>query len=94
MYSCNTFKRERFKYIQDEKQSWINSYKYEAFYECINEGLENDSLKIILSNKDLFAPNLNIDFSTTHTVHMPGAAALNIASNYTDMFTVEHIHND
>lgn len=72
MYSCNTFKRERFKYIQDEKQSWINSYKYEAFYECINEGLENDSLKIILSNKDLFAPNLNIDFSTTEEARQCG----------------------
>lgn len=34
------------------------------------------------------------DFSTTHTVHMPGAAANTIASNYADMFTVEHIHND
>jgi hypothetical protein len=64
LFSCNTFKRERFKYIQEEKQSWINSYKYEAFYGCINEGLKNDSLKIILSNKDLFAPNLNIDFFT------------------------------
>jgi len=64
LFSCNTFKRERFKYIQEEKQSWINSYKYEVFYGCINEGLKNDSLKIILSNKDLFAPNLNIDFFT------------------------------
>lgn len=35
-----------------------------------------------------------IDFSTTHTVHMPGASAKKIADNYADMFTVEHIHND
>jgi hypothetical protein len=34
------------------------------------------------------------NFSTTHTVHMPGAAANTVASNYADMFTVEHIHND
>lgn len=52
------------KDTQDEKQSWINSYKYEAFYGCIQEGLKNDSLKIILSNKDLFAPNLNMDSFT------------------------------
>lgn len=64
LFSCSTFKRERFKYIQDEKQSWINSYKYEAFYGCIQEGLKNDSLKIILNSKDLFAPNLNMDSFT------------------------------
>jgi hypothetical protein len=34
------------------------------------------------------------NFSTTHTVHMPGAAANTVANNYADMFTVEHIHND
>ncbi len=35
-----------------------------------------------------------IDFSTTNTVHMPGAAANTVANNYADMFNVEHIHND
>lgn len=35
-----------------------------------------------------------IDFSTTNTVHMPGAAANTVANNYADMFMVEHIHND
>jgi hypothetical protein len=34
-----------------------------------------------------------INFSTTNTVHMPGAAAKSIANNYADMFSVEHIHN-
>jgi hypothetical protein len=28
-----------------------------------------------------------------NTVMMPGANAKNIANNYMDMFTVEHIHN-
>jgi len=62
--SCNTYKRESFTYNENEKQLWINSYKYEAFYGCINQGLENDSLKIILKRKDLFNPNLNLEFST------------------------------
>jgi hypothetical protein len=35
-----------------------------------------------------------IDFSATHTVHMPGASAKKIADNYADMYTVEHIHNN
>jgi hypothetical protein len=35
-----------------------------------------------------------IDFSTTHTVHMPGANAKKIADNYSDMFVVKHIHNN
>lgn len=40
-----------------------------------------------------FKTPTNTDFSTTHTVHMPGTAANTVASNYADMFTVEHIHN-
>ena len=38
------------------------------------------------------SPNI-IDFSTINTVTMPGLNAKNIANNYVDMFTVEHIHN-
>lgn len=33
------------------------------------------------------------NFATTHTIHMPGAAAKSIANNYANMFSVEHIHN-
>ncbi|RZJ66559.1 MAG: hypothetical protein EOO50_09305 [Flavobacterium sp.] len=61
---CNTYKRENFTYNQNEKQLWINSYKYEVFYGCIKEGLQNDSLRVILKNRDLFNPNLELDFST------------------------------
>jgi hypothetical protein len=35
-----------------------------------------------------------VNFSTTHTVHMPGASAKIIADNYANMFTVEHIHSN
>lgn len=62
--SCTSYKRERFSYPNSEKDTWINSYKYEAFYGCIREGLGNDSLRIILSNKDLFRPNMDMDFVT------------------------------
>jgi hypothetical protein len=41
-----------------------------------------------------FQTPTTVDFSTTNTVHMPGAAANTVANNYADMFTVEHIHND
>lgn len=40
-----------------------------------------------------FTSPTNVDFSTTHTVHMPGSLAVTIANNYADMFTVDHIHN-
>lgn len=40
-----------------------------------------------------FVSPTNIDFATTHTVHMPGATAKTVADNYADMFSVEHIHN-
>jgi hypothetical protein len=41
-----------------------------------------------------FKTPTNTDFSTTHTVHMPGPAANTVANNYADMFKVEHIHNN
>ena len=40
-----------------------------------------------------FAAPTIIDFSVLNTVHMPGTAAKNVANNYVDMFSVEHIHN-
>ena len=72
LISCDTYKRESFTYNENEKQLWINSYKYEAFYGCMNQGLENDSLKIILKSKDLFNPNLNLDFSTIDLARQSG----------------------
>lgn len=40
-----------------------------------------------------FSSPTTINFSLINTVTMPGANAKNIANNYADMFTVEHIHN-
>jgi len=74
LLSCTTYKRDRFAYHQDEEQSWINSYKYEAFYTCINEGLKNDSLKIILSKEDLFTPYDGINFSPIDQARQLGQA--------------------
>jgi hypothetical protein len=57
--------RESFSYEEDDlKRIWINSYKYEVFYGCIKQGLGNDSLRIILSKKDLFNKSLEIEFNT------------------------------
>lgn len=42
---------------------------------------------------EMFTTPTNTNFATSHTVHMPGAAAKAIADNYADMITVEHIHN-
>lgn len=62
--SCysNLYKRERFTYAPKERQIWIDSYKYEVFYGCIKEGIQNDSLRIILKPRDLFSKNTNVDF--------------------------------
>ncbi|HEY1039465.1 MAG TPA: MbnP family protein [Bacteroidia bacterium] len=38
-------------------------------------------------------PTNNVNFATTHTIHMAGADAKAIADNYQKMFSVEHIHN-
>lgn len=42
---------------------------------------------------ELFTTPTNINFATTHTIHMPGAMAKTFADNYADMFSIEHIHN-
>ncbi len=60
--SCSSNKRDSFSYDYKSKDFWINSYKYEVFYGCIKEGLVNDSLRIILKDKDLFNPNSDLDF--------------------------------
>ncbi|WP_445455764.1 hypothetical protein [Flavobacterium sp. HNIBRBA15423] len=70
--SCNTYKRDKFSYYQNEKKTWVNSYKYEVFYGCINEGLENDSLRIVLKNKDLFNANLDLDFEIINQARLLG----------------------
>ncbi|NBL65513.1 hypothetical protein GV828_09905 [Flavobacterium sp. NST-5] len=62
--SCSNkvYLREKFTYEQNSKQVWIDSYKYEAFYGCLNEGIQNDSIRIILNSKDLFNKNSDLDF--------------------------------
>ncbi|HEU4496967.1 MAG TPA: hypothetical protein VFR70_07940 [Flavobacterium sp.] len=61
--SCKAQHKDKFSYKINEKQSWINAYKYEVFYGCIREGIGNDSLRIILQRKDLFNPYCDMDFS-------------------------------
>lgn len=43
--------------------------------------------------EECFASPTVVNFSMLNTVMMPGVNAKNIANNYMDMFTVEHIHN-
>jgi len=40
-----------------------------------------------------FKGTTTINFATVHTVHMPGTNAKNVANNYANMFSVDHIHN-
>lgn len=62
--SCSSNKRDSFEYNEkSERKIWINSFKYEAFYGCIKEGIKNDSLRIILKNKDLFNKSLEIELN-------------------------------
>lgn len=63
-FSCNLYK-ESFSYTQleyDGKEAWIDAYKYNAFLGCVNAGLENDSLRLVLKSKDLYYPNAEITF--------------------------------
>lgn len=67
-FSCNTYKRDKFQYRNDDRNVWINTFKSEVFYSCLNEGLKNDSLFKIIQKKDLLNiydgfPIKDMDFS-------------------------------
>lgn len=71
--SCNSYKKN-YIYIQNEghKDNWMDSYRYEAFCACVKEAIGNDSLRIILKNKDLFYPNLDIPFRYIDSARFTG----------------------
>ena len=70
--SCAPYKREKFSYEQNEKQVWIDSYKYEAFYGCMKEGIGNDSLRMLLSDTDLFNKSTDITFALADNARARG----------------------
>jgi hypothetical protein len=53
LLSCNVYKKEKFTYRNDDEKVWINTFKTEVFYSCINEGFGNDSIIRVLKSKDL-----------------------------------------
>lgn len=73
--SCKTNSlKQKFNYEEkNSKELWINSYKYEVFYGCIKEGLGNDSLRIILKDKDLFNKSLELEFNTIDNARQLGS---------------------
>lgn len=52
--SCNVYKRDKFVYRNNDEKVWINTFKTEVFYSCINEGIGSDSLIKVLKANDLF----------------------------------------
>lgn len=74
LVSCASNEKKRFNYIDNDKEFWINSYKTEVFLSCINEGIKNDTLFIILSNKDLLNMNEEISFSEIDSARKLGVS--------------------
>ncbi len=62
--SCSTQKRDTFKYRNEDKKVWINTFKSEVFYECLKEGYKNDTIFKLMAEKDLFNSYDAIDFTT------------------------------
>lgn len=59
--SCKSkYQRDTFQY-DDTSNLWINAFKYQVFYTCLKEGINNDTLYKIMRNKDLFNPYDDID---------------------------------
>jgi hypothetical protein len=57
-------------------------------------GGKSSTVHMIADVAEMFANPTTIDFSTLNMIHMPGPDAVTLADNYTDMFRVDHIHND
>ena len=59
MTSCSTtYTREKFSYVYiNEKNAWIESYKYKVFYSCFKEGMQNDTILKMIDKKDFFDIN-------------------------------------
>lgn len=74
LISCNSIHvKDGFLYEENNsKEIWINSYKYEVFYECIKQGIGNDSIRIILKNKDLFNKSQELEFNTIDSARILG----------------------
>ncbi|MDP5201334.1 hypothetical protein [Flavobacterium sp. DG2-3] len=57
MCSCDTYKRNKFEYHFGKKDNeWINMYKTEVFFSCINKGYNEKSIFDLIEKKDLFVP--------------------------------------
>lgn len=52
------------------------------------------TIHMVVNLAEMFANPTTLDFATLSTVHSSGANAVIVADNYTDMFRVDHIHND
>ena len=49
---CSTHKLKKFEYHFGNEETWINSYKIEVFWGCMQESYKNDTLTKIISKKD------------------------------------------
>nr|WP_315159455.1 hypothetical protein [uncultured Flavobacterium sp.] len=55
--SCETYKRTQFEYhFGKTKNEWINMYKTEFFFTCLEKGYQNKKIFELISQKDLLLP--------------------------------------
>ena len=54
IFSCNSYKRQKFEYRNNDPNVWINTYKTEVYFSCIKESFKSDSLIQLMDKKDLF----------------------------------------
>jgi hypothetical protein len=52
--SCSTYQRDKFSFRKEDKKCWVNTFKSEAFYQCLREGYQNDTIFKLIAKKDLF----------------------------------------
>lgn len=61
LIGCYPYKRSSYRYNQDENW-WITGFKDAVFYFCIREGYQNDSIFVLMREKDLLS-SMEMDVS-------------------------------
>lgn len=63
------------KSINREKKLWVDTYKKTAYYECLKESYNNDTIFNLIQNQDVLFINENIDFKTLDKIRILGHEA-------------------
>jgi hypothetical protein len=66
---------------------------FDAGTTLIVDGTRQAEIHIIVNLLEVFKTPVNLSFASLNYINSPGADAVMVANNYSDMFKFDHIHN-